>query len=180
MIAYRDRSTDDVRNIQLTFVNDTRLQSSINEDGWVIPGCPVNGPKMAVNGDKVAIVWYTAPNNEPKVNIAFSKDGGISFGNPIKIDNGSAIGRVDVLWLDKESVIVSWLEEKSDNGELILKSLNAENGSILFQTSFPINSGRGSGYPKLAKTDDRVFITWTKTGKKTGIQSAWIPVSKIL
>ena len=180
LIAYRDRSTDDVRNIQLTFVNDTRLQSSINKDGWVIPGCPVNGPKMAVNGDKVAIVWYTAPNNEPKVNIAFSKDGGISFGNPIKIDNGSAIGRVDVLWLDKESVIVSWLEEKSDNGELILKSLNAENGSILFQTSFPINSGRGSGYPKLAKTDDRVFITWTKTGKKTGIQSAWIPISKIL
>ena len=180
LIAYRDRSMDEVRNIQLAFVNGTRLQYPINEDGWVIPGCPVNGPKMAVNGDKVAIVWYTAPNYEPKVNMAFSKDGGISFGNPIQIDNGYAIGRVDVLWLDKESVIVSWLEEKSDNGELILKSLNAENGSISFQTSFPINSGRGSGYPKLAKTDDRVFITWTKTGKESGIQSEWIPVSKIL
>jgi len=180
LIAYRDRSMDEVRNIQLAFVNGTRLQYPINEDGWVIPGCPVNGPKMAVNGDKVAIAWYTAPNNEPKVNMAFSKDGGISFGNPIQIDNGYAIGRVDVLWLDKESVIVSWLEEKSDNGELILKSLNAENGSISFQTSFPINSGRGSGYPKLAKTDDRVFITWTKTGKESGIQSEWIPVSKIL
>jgi len=180
LIAYRDRSMDEVRNIQLAFVNGTRLQYPINEDGWVIPGCPVNGPKMAVNGDKVAIAWFTAPNNEPKVNMAFSKDGGISFGNPIQIDNGYAIGRVDVLWLDKESVIVSWLEEKSDNGELILKSLNAENGSISFQTSFPINSGRGSGYPKLAKTDDRVFITWTKTGKESGIQSEWIPVSKIL
>ena len=180
LIAYRDRSMDEVRNIQLAFVNGTRLQYPLNEDGWVIPGCPVNGPKMAVNGDKVAIAWYTAPNNEPKVNMAFSKDGGISFCNPIQIDNGYAIGRVDVLWLDKESVIVSWLEEKSDNGELILKSLNAENGSISFQTSFPINSGRGSGYPKLAKTDDRVFITWTKTGKESGIQSEWIPVSKIL
>ena len=180
LIAYRDRSMDEVRNIQLAFVNGTRLQYPINEDGWVIPGCPVNGPKMAVNGDKVAIAWFTAPNNEPKVNMAFSKDGGISFGNPIQIDNGYAIGRVDVLWLDKESVIVSWLEEKSDNGELILKSLNAENGSISFQTSFPINSGRGSGYPKLAKTDDRVFITWTKTGKESGIQSEWIPVSQIL
>ena len=180
LIAYRDRTMDEVRNIQLAFVNGTRLQYPINEDGWVIPGCPVNGPKMAVNGDKVAIAWYTAPNNEPKVNMAFSKDGGISFGNPIQIDNGYAIGRVDVLWLDKESVIVSWLEEKSDNGELILKSLNAENGSISFQTSFPINSGRGSGYPKLAKTDDRVFITWTKTGKESGIQSEWIPVSQIL
>ena len=166
LIAYRDRSMDEVRNIQLAFVNGTRLQYPINEDGWVIPGCPVNGPKMAVNGDKVAIAWYTAPNNEPKVNMAFSKDGGISFGNPIQIDNGYAIGRVDVLWLDKESVIVSWLEEKSDNGELILKSLNAKNGSISF--------------PKLAKTDDRVFITWTKTGKESGIQSEWIPVSKIL
>ena len=180
LIAYRDRSINDVRNIQLAFVNDTRLQYPINEDRWVIPGCPVNGPKLAVNGDKVAIVWYTAPNNEPKVNMAFSQDGGISFGDPIKIDNGYAIGRVDVLWLEKKSVMVSWLEEKSDNGELILKSLNAENGSILFQTSFPINSGRGSGYPKLAKTDDQIFITWTKTGKKTEIQSEWIPVSKIL
>ena len=97
-----------------------------------------------------------------------------------QIDNGSAIGRVDVLWLDKKRVIVSWLEEKSDNGELILKSLNAENGSISFQTSFPINSGRGSGYPKLAKTDNLVFITWTKTGKESGIQFEWIPVSNIL
>ena len=180
LIAYRDRSINDVRNIKLAFVNDTRSQYSINEDMWVIPGCPVNGPKMAVNGDKIAIVWYTAPNNEPKVNMAFSQDGGISFGDPIKIDNGYAIGRVDVLWLEKKSVMVSWLEEKSDNGELILKSLNAENGSISFQTSFPINSGRGSGYPKLAKTDDQIFITWTKTGKKTEIQSEWIPVSKIL
>ena len=180
LIAYRDRSTNEVRNIQMAFVNDTTLQYPINEDGWIIPGCPVNGPKLAVNGDKIAIAWYTAPNNEPKVNMAFSKDGGISFCNPIQIDNGSAIGRVDVLWLDKKRVIVSWLEEKSDNGELILKSLNAENGSISFQTSFPINSGRGSGYPKLAKTDNLVFITWTKTGKESGIQFEWIPVSNIL
>ena len=77
-------------------------------------------------------------------------------------------------------MIVSWLEEKSNNGELVLKTLNAESGSISFQTSFPTNSGRGSGYPKLAKTDDQIFITWTKTGKKTVIQSEWIPVSKIL
>ena len=102
------------------------------------------------------------------------------FGTPIKIDNGYAIGRVDVIWLDKENVIVSWIEDKSGNGELILKSLNAEYGSVLFQTSFPINSGRGSGYPKLAKTNDQIFITWTKTGKKTEIRSEWIPVNKIL
>ena len=64
---------------------------------------------IGIPGDKVAIVWYTAPNNEPKVNMAFSQDGGISFGDPIKIDNGYAIGRVDVLWLEKKSVMVSWL-----------------------------------------------------------------------
>ena len=179
LIAYRDRSIDEVRNIQLSLINDTRLQYPVSEDGWIIPGCPVNGPKMAVNGDKVAIVWYTAPNYESKVNMAFSKDGGLSFGTPIKIDNGYAIGRVDVIWLDKENVIVSWIEDKSGNGELILKSLNAEYGSVLFQTSFPINSGRGSGYPKLAKTNDQIFITWTKTGKKTVIRSEWIPVNKI-
>ena len=179
LIAYRDRNKDEIRNIQLSFINDIRLQYPINEDGWKIPGCPVNGPKLAVYGKKVVIVWYTAPNNEPKVNIAFSKDGGISFGNPIKIDNGYALGRADVIWVDKENVIVSWLEEKNEDGELFLKLINAESGLFSFQTSFSVNSGRGSGYPKLAKTDDQIFVAWTKTGKTTEIQSRWIPINKI-
>lgn len=180
LVAYRDRGIDEVRNIQLTFVNFAKLSRPINEDGWIISVCPVNGPAMNANGDRIAIAWYTAPNNEPKVNVAFSKDGGLSFSSPIQVDNGFAIGRTDNLWLDDEKVLVSWLELGKKKGELVIKSINAEDGTILFQTSFSINSGWGSGYPKITKTKDFVFITWTKPGENGGIQSEWIPLSKIL
>ena len=90
IIAYRDRSENEVRNIQIRRFSNGEWEPSfaVNDDGWMIPGCPVNGPELAVYEDKLAIAWYTAPNGEAKVNLAFSEDMGLSFSEPIRIDDG--------------------------------------------------------------------------------------------
>ena len=173
LIAFRDRYADETRNIQLTFVNGAQLPRPIHEDGWVIPGCPVNGPAMRAKGDQVAIAWYTAPDNAPQINVAFSHDGGKSFCLPIRIDDGTAIGRTDLLWLDEENVLVSWLKEGKDAGKLVLKKVSVSGGSVLMN-EFDISSRRGSGYPKLGLAEGYIFVTWTEPGEGGGITSAWI------
>jgi hypothetical protein len=173
LVAFRDRDPDETRNIQLSFINGAQLPRPIHDDGWVVPGCPVNGPAMRANGENVAIAWYTAPDNAPQVNISFSHDGGMSFGAPIRIDDGKAIGRPDLVWLDDETVLVSWLEEGVESGKLVLKKASAS-GSAKLLSEFDISSGRGSGYPKLALVDDHVFVAWTEPGEVGRIQSEWI------
>ncbi|MBC8322075.1 MAG: exo-alpha-sialidase [Candidatus Marinimicrobia bacterium] len=178
LVAFRDRDDDETRNIQLAFISGNQPPKPLNDDGWIVPGCPVNGPAMEAKDDKVAITWYTAPDNNPQMNIAFSKDGGIRFGLPIRLDDGTAIGRTDLLWLDEENVLVSWLEEGDESGQLVLKTVNSTTGKVDSFKSFAINSGRGSGYPKLGMANGMVFVAWTEPGEKGRIQSEWISINK--
>jgi len=174
LVAFRDRDFDETRNIQLAFVNGIQSPRPINDDGWIVPGCPVNGPAMRANGENVAIAWYTAPENNPQVNISFSNDGGRTFGNPIRLDGGSSIGRTDLIWLDDKNVLVSWLEEGEESGVLVLKTVNSSSGDVNSFKSFAISSGRGSGYPKLAMSNGFIFVAWTEPGEDGRIQSEWI------
>ena len=175
LIAYRDRSHDETRNIQMAFTNGAQAPYTLHDDGWVVPGCPVNGPAMSAAGNNVAIAWYTAPDNNPQVNVAFSNDAGRTFGKPLRLDEGSAIGRTDLLWLDKETVLVSWLEEGDESGNLELMIVHASSGKTNTLESFSISSGRGSGYPKLALIEGFVFVTWTEPGEDGKVFTDWIP-----
>ena len=175
LVAYRDRSHDETRNIQMAFTNGAQVPYTLHDDGWVVPGCPVNGPAMSAAGNNVAIAWYTAPDNNPQVNVAFSNDAGRTFGKPLRLDEGSAIGRTDLLWLDKETVLVSWLEEGDESGNLELMIVHASSGKTNTLESFSISSGRGSGYPKLALIEGFVFVTWTEPGEDGKVFTDWIP-----
>ena len=175
LVAYRDRSHDETRNIQMAFTNGAQVPYTLHDDGWVVPGCPVNGPAMSAAGNNVAIAWYTAPDNNPQVNVAFSNDAGRTFGKPLRLDEGSAIGRTDLLWLDKETVLVSWLEEGDESGNLELMIVHASSGKTNTLESFSISSGRGSGYPKLALIEGFVFVAWTEPGEDGKVFTDWIP-----
>lgn len=97
--VYRDRTADEIRDISV--VRQTNGEwtepATIYNDGWEIAGCPVNGPAIDTMGDRISVIWFTAAENEPKVRIAFSDDGGAQFDEPLRIDLGAAAGRVDVL-----------------------------------------------------------------------------------
>jgi hypothetical protein len=174
LVAYRDRSHDETRNIQMAFTNGAQVPYTLHDDGWVVPGCPVNGPAMSAAGNNVAIAWYTAPDNNPQVNVAFSNDAGRTFGEPLRLDGGSAIGRTDLLWLDKETVLVSWLEEGEESGNLELMIVHASSGKTNTLESLSISSGRGSGYPKLALIEGFVFVAWTEPGEDGKVFTDWI------
>ena len=83
-------------------------------DGWTIAGCPVNGPAIDAAGDTVALAWFTGEDDAPRVQLAFSADGGATFDPPVTIDSDAPPGRVDVVLDAGGGAVVSWLALAGD------------------------------------------------------------------
>lgn len=169
IVAYRDRSEHEIRDISIVRKKDGQWTKphTIHADNWEITGCPVNGPALAANGHQVAVAWFTAAHQQPKVQIAFSSNAGATFSNPIQIDHGTPAGRVDIAWKDTSSVLVSWLENEADSAGIWLKQIHL-NGQTLKKTRVVTSSpARSSGFPILAPYKEDWIIAWTAVGDST-------------
>jgi|TARA_B110000503_G_scaffold80134_1_gene122841 hypothetical protein len=163
IIVYRDRSEKEVRDIYtIRNINGVWEEPNLlHNDGWIINGCPVNGPKVAVNSTNLAVAWFTVVNNNPLVNVSFSKNNGDSFGTPFKLNDHGAIGRVDVAFLNNEEVIVSYMEVDDIGTYLRIKKVSV-NGKISKPiTISKIDGGRNTGVPQLEIINNEIFIVWT-------------------
>ena len=163
MVVYRDRSEEEVRDIYFTRNINEVWESPIpvHNDGWVIYGCPVNGPKVVSNSDNIAVSWFTVSEGIPKVNLSFSESYGSSFSNPIKINDLNAIGRVDTAFLNEQEVIVSYMEGDDDGTYLRIKKVSIDGIVSKPITISKIDGGRGTGVPQLEILNDEIFIVWT-------------------
>ena len=163
IVVYRDRSENEVRDIYtIRNINGVWEEPNpLHNDGWIINGCPVNGPKVAVNSTNLAIAWFTVINDNPIVNVSFSKTNGDSFGTPFKLNDLDAIGRVDVAFLNNEEVIVSYMEVDDIGTYLRIKKVSV-NGEISKPiTVSKIDGGRNTGVPQLEIINNEIFIVWT-------------------
>jgi hypothetical protein len=146
-------------------------------DNWKINGCPVNGPALASNGNNVALAWFTAANGEAQVKLAFSKNAGAHFGKPIRIDGGKPLGRVDVLFLDKTTALVSWLEDKEGNAEIRFVTVTSKGVKKMEKTIAKTASNRKSGVPRIAKIGNMVMLAWTEVDEgKTVIKTKSVSI----
>ncbi|HEX6161525.1 MAG TPA: sialidase family protein, partial [Thermoanaerobaculia bacterium] len=108
VVAYRDRSEEEIRDISFTRLLPSGRWSVprlVNRDDWKINGCPVNGPQLDARGRNAVMAWFTSGGGQPKVNVAFSKDAGASFEQAIRVDGGKPTGRVDVQLLRDGSAL---------------------------------------------------------------------------
>lgn len=163
IVVYRDRSNKEIRDIySVRNINGIwENPNPVNNDGWIINGCPVNGPKVSSSQKNLAVAWFTASNEDPRVNLSFSKTDSDSFNTPIKINEHSAIGRVDVAFLNDEEVIVSYMDFDDIGAYLKIKKVSI-NGKISEPiTISKIDGGRNTGVPQLEIINNEIFIVWT-------------------
>jgi len=159
---YRNRTDEEVRDIYLSRLVDGKWQAGtpISDDGWVIPGCPVNGPSIAADGDFVAIAWFTAADNKPIVKTVFSTNGGKSFSKPVEVVSKGTSGHVGVSLIDKNSYVISWMEKDKDGGyEINIRARTADG-----QMGREHTVGRTSvarNVPQMARVGDKLILAWT-------------------
>jgi hypothetical protein len=130
-------------------------------DGWEINGCPVNGPKVVVNKTTTAVAWFSAADDNPKVNLSFSLTDKDEFNLPIQLNDLDAIGRVDVAFLNSKEVLVSYMEFDDNATYLNVKKVTVESEVSKAFTISKIDSGRETGVPQLEVMDNVVYLVWT-------------------
>lgn len=163
LFVYRDRSVDEIRDMAFVIKSNGSWTEPrlVDEDNWSISGCPVNGPRATSYQGTVAVAWYTAALERPKVKVAFKT--GESFEESIVIDDTSPVGRVDIVMIDNQSAVVSWLDG-GKNPAIKYRVVN-QNGSmspvfVVAETS----EERGSGFPQLELHDGWLYFAWTDMG----------------
>lgn len=179
VVVYRDRSADDIRDIGVVRLSGGRWSEPalVHRDGWKIEGCPVNGPSITADGRRVAVAWYTAAGDTPRVRLAFSSDAGASFGAPIEIDDGKPMGRVDVELLADGTALVAWLERTADGGEIRARRVYQDGRRRTTVTIARTTVERASGFPHLVRTGDRLVFAWTQATKPSAVRTAIMAVS---
>ena len=177
IVAYRDRSDEEIRDIQVIRFDGTKWSEPlpVGSDGWMIDGCPVNGPAIDAQKQQVAVAWFTQADNDPQVRLAFSQDAGKTFPTVFRVDQGDPYGRVDVLLNLDGSTWVSWLEARTDDGvDIRLRRFTSEGPQdeviVVGQTS----GARSSGFPRMARYGRELIMAWTEPGDESRIRSATI------
>ena len=150
IVAYRNRTADEIRDIYVSrLVGGTWTEPrAVHNDNWRIAACPVNGPALNARGRDVAIAWFTGVGDQGRVYAAFSSDAGESFGPPVRVDDVSALGSVDVELLADGSAAVTWIEFAEQRSAVRLRQANRNGSRSASLAVSPIASGRSSGYPR--------------------------------
>ncbi len=200
IVAYRNRSRDEVRDISIVRFVDGKWTSPelVHHDNWEIFGCPVNGPAIDAVENRVVIVWWTAANSEPVTSAVFSSDGGATFGKRIQIakqgDHKRPLGRVDVVLLEESGdAVVSWLSAEPTDQYAAESSSYDTGGAVLRARRIRADGhmgdpyivaimtpGRASGFPRMNRVGDHLFFTWTdEIETARNIYHTMVPVESI-
>ncbi len=179
IVAYRDRSEGEVRDIAVVRELNGRWSNPaiVSRDNWMVKACPVNGPSIAAAQTSVAVAWFTAANDQPRAKVAFSTDGGSTFGRPAVIDQGNPLGRVHLQMTGPSSAVVVWLEAKDQKAFWMARRVSPSGTlgppKVIAETS----RARDAGFPRTALLDDELFVAWTDPAGKP--DSSRVRVAKI-
>ena len=184
VIAYRDRSGEEVRDISVVRRTPKGWSQPVrvHADNWKIPGCPVNGPAIAASGRHVAVAWFTAAPPNPRVYVAFSEDGGATFGPAALVDGDKPVGRVDLLLDDSRGqgdALVSWLAADGQGASVRLRRVTPK-GKL--GQPLPIaatSAARNSGFPRMVLSGGRLILAWVEDGETSKLRAAAVPVAMI-
>ncbi len=158
LAAYRGHTPENIRDISLIQNRGAWFQPRIaHPDRWHIEACPVNGPHLDTDGARTALIWFSAPQDQPAVKLAFSEDDGATFTPPLRIDTGNALGRAQVMVLPDQSALAFWLENKSGTATLLARHIR---NNTLRDEPFELARGGNIGYPHVARARDGILLTW--------------------
>ncbi|MEE3198058.1 MAG: sialidase family protein [Pseudomonadota bacterium] len=180
VLAYRDRTPGDIRDVVVRRLEQGKWTEpyTLGPDGWFFPGCPINGPAIAADGDEVVVAWFAAPNDEPKVRLARSSDGGRSFSDPVDLDTTGSFGHVDVALLQGGTAAVSWVRREGENQTaLTVRLISADGVPGKIHVIARSNTSRPLDFPQMVSSSRSLVFAWTGLDGD-GIQTARLDLTK--
>ena len=161
-VVYRDRLPQEIRDISLVHLKNDGWSkpSRIQKDNWVMPGCPVNGPSIATNGNIIAVSRFTVIKNKAKIILKLFKDGQVKSGKEIILDENVPVGRC-VTVCSKDSVYNIWIGVDKNQSVLRMAEVSLSGKIKRKITLVPIDKDRSSGMPRAIFSNNYLWVSWT-------------------
>lgn len=176
VVIYRDRSKNEIRDMSVVRLVDGEWTQPkpLMVELWEMPACPVNGPSVTAKGNNVAVAWFMAKGGTPEVKLAFSKDGGANFGEPVMVSQVNTSGRVGTTTLNNGHVLVSWMDNVGEKASIMLAEYDNSGTLLNKMTVAETTAARASGFPVITSNGDDVYMAWTQAGDQSMIKTAKI------
>lgn len=177
-VAFRNIYPGSLRDIAVsrsgdggrTFGTPVRL----SEDGWVLDGCPDDGPALATDAAGVLhVAWPTQVSEKAGRGIyySYSTDGGRSFAPRLRLDEGGGAAHPQIAAADGRAFVV-WDEASAGAPRRIrMRSIaapRAVGGAAAPGPVIALPTEAAATYPAVAATSEGAVVTWAET---TGSQS---------
>lgn len=167
LVVYRDRSVDEVRD---TWIAGPELAPTrVAADGWVIAGCPVNGPALAGSGERLFAAWFSGAGDRSAVRLASTRTPE-RWDPAVDIDLGAPAGRVDLLALPNGEALLSWVEyDEAQPGaaRLLARRIDADGRPGPPWAVAAFGAARDWGFPRTAWLGQDVL--WVFTDPRDGL-----------
>lgn len=122
----------------------------------------MNGPTLSARERDVVLAWFTVKDDVGHAYAAFSSDAGRTFGTPIRLDETSALGRVDVALLPDGSALATWIEFAEQQSSFSMRRVEPSGRTSARTAVTAIAGARASGYPRIAFDRNEVVFAWTE------------------
>ena len=164
--AYRDRSAGEIRDIYVSRLSAGKwsMPVPVHRDNFKIEACPINGPSIAANGKDVAVAWFTAPNEKQQSFVAFSHDGGVTFGKAIKVEDQGTLGRMQVAFAPDGAAIVGWVEFANEKSTFRVRRIDATGAR---GPSVAVADISGTRFPRMVVAKNEAVLAWTESEKES-------------
>jgi hypothetical protein len=166
LTAYRDRSDKEIRDIAVSRFEGGKWTEPVrvHDDNWEVFACPVNGPALSARGRNVVVAWFTAKDDKGQAWAAFSNDAGRTWGQPVRLDDGSSLGRVGVELLEDGSAVATWVEFADNRGQFRVRRIQPSGARANAIAVSNPSSRLTMDTPRIARRGNELIFAWTETG----------------
>jgi hypothetical protein len=164
LTAFRDRSDKEIRDIAVSRLENGKWTepTRVHDDNWEVYACPVNGPMVSTNGRNAVVAWFTAKDDMGRAWAAFSSDAGRTWGQPIRLDDGTSLGRVGVELLDDGSAVASWVEYVDKRGQFKLRRIEPSGARSEAVGVSAASATLAMDSPRMTRRGKELVLAWTE------------------
>jgi len=173
--AWRQHFPGNVRDVVIAAVAPSPgAPVRVNQDGWVYPGCPHNGPGIAIGADgRRHVVWYTGASGRPGLYYAAVGYDGRNLTRPAALVAGGKLPAVhgSVVTMDGGRALAAFDAAEDGRRAIGVTELGAD-GRPTGHSILPDSDG--GVYPQLAAVSARaVVVAYTaRSGERQELRLA--------
>ena len=98
-------------------------------------------------------------------------------GKAVRLDAGSAIGRVDVVFHPtKNMAFATWLETGRQGAKLMMRAFHPDGALGAAHVLLQTDAARASGFPRIIATEKDFILAWTDAADGPRVKTARIPL----